>query len=427
MRIVFIGMRGSGKSTLGEVLSRKLGWRYVETDRIIEKEAGLKISEIVSLFGWKKFRTLESIVIRNLKNVERAVIATGGGVVLNEENMKILKNNSITVFLNTSIPILIKRCSSSQNRPFLTDVTSMKEDLTKTLSKRQNLYEKYADLIILNENKSVLQTMNEFLLSNIYCIIGHPVAHSLSPAMHNAAYKILGLNCHFLGFDVTDLKSCVESIRDLEIGGVAVTIPHKIKIMGYLDKIDNTAKTIGAVNTIINQNGILTGLNTDWSGAINALKEKTSLSGKKVALIGAGGAARAIAYGLYKEGAIVSVFNRTLDHARSLSKDLKLDSYYPLSASVRIKDFDIVINATSVGMIGKKSPVSKDAFSPKQIVFDIVYSPRMTTFLKMAKESGCSIITGQRMLIHCVRQQFELFTGQKAPIDVLKKTIKIKN
>src|SRR3989338_9944979 len=113
MRIVFIGMRGSGKSTLGEILSRKLGWKYFETDRIIEKEAGLKISEIVSLFGWKKFRTLESIVIRNLKNVERAVIATGGGVILNEENMKILKNNSITVFLNTSIPILIKRCSSS--------------------------------------------------------------------------------------------------------------------------------------------------------------------------------------------------------------------------------------------------------------------------------------------------------------------------
>ncbi len=427
MRIVFIGMRGSGKSTLGEVLSRKLGWRYFETDRIIEKEAGLKISEIVSRFGWKKFRTLESIVIRNLKNVERAVIATGGGVVLNEENMKILKNNSITVFLNASVPVLIKRCQSGENRPFLNDVTSMEEDLTKTLSKRQNLYEKYADLTIVNENKSVLQTMNEFLRSKICCIIGHPVAHSLSPAMHNASYRKLGLSYLYLSFDTTDLESTVTSIRDLKIKGIAVTVPHKIKVMAFLDKVDETAKTIGAVNTIIRSNGNLVGTNTDWSGAIDALKEETSLRGKKVALIGAGGAARAIAYGLYKEGAIVSVFNRNLDHARSLSEDLKLDSYYPLSASARIKNFDIVINATSVGMDGEKSPVSKDAFSPKQIVFDIVYSPRMTTFLKMAKESGCSIITGDRMLIHCVRQQFELFTGQKAPIDVLEKIIKFKD
>ncbi len=427
MRIVFIGMRGSGKSTLGEILSQKLGWRYFGTDRIIEKEAGLKISEVVSLFGWKKFRTLESKVIRNLKNVERAVIATGGGVILNEENMKILKNNSITVFLKTNVPILIQRCKSGENRPFLTDVTSMKEDLTKTLSKRQNLYEKYADLTIVNENKSVLQTMNEFLHSNIYCIIGHPVSHSLSPSLHNAAYKILGLNCHFLGFDVTDLKSCVESIRDLEIGGVAVTIPHKIKIMGYLDKIDNTAKTIGAVNTIINQNGILTGLNTDWSGAINALKEKTELAGKKVALIGSGGAARAIAYGLKRERAAVTIFNRNSDHAKTLVKDLDLVEYYTLKDTSRIRNFDIVINSTSVGMDGEKSPVSKDSFIPKQIVFDIVYSPRITAFLKMAKESGCSIITGQRMLIHCVRQQFEMFTGQKAPIDVLEKTINFKD
>lgn len=423
MRIVLIGMRGSGKSTIGRLIAKKLGWKYFETDRIIEIAYKQKISEIVFRSGWKKFRTLETKVIRNLKSTDRAIIATGGGVVTNENNMKELKNNSLTVYLYASIPSLTVRCAPFQNRPFLTKATTMKEDFTKTFSVRRGLYEKYADLTILNENKPASQTVNELLRCKICCIIGHPVSHSLSPAMHNAAYKKLGLNNSFMAFDTTDLKSTIRCIRDLNIKGVSVTIPHKIKVMALLDKIDGTAREIGAVNTIIRSNGRLTGTNTDWIGALDALKEKTALKGKRVALIGAGGGARAIAYGLKKEGAYVSVFNRTLESAVSLSKDLKLDGYFPLGENARIKEHEIVINATAVGMDGDRSPVSKTSFRPNQVVFDIVYSPRVTKFLKMAKKAGCCIITGDRMLLHCVKRQFELFTGHKAPIKVMERIL----
>ncbi|OGG27127.1 shikimate dehydrogenase [Candidatus Gottesmanbacteria bacterium RIFCSPLOWO2_01_FULL_39_12b] len=257
----------------------------------------------------------------------------------------------------------------------------------------------------------------------ICCIIGHPVAHSLSPIMHNTAYKALGLNYIFLPFDVTDLKSAVTSIKNLGIVGCAVTVPHKIKVMKYLDKIDETAKKIGAVNTIINLKGTLTGLNTDWSGALDALKEKTELAGKNVALIGAGGAARAIAYGLKQEAAYVTVFNRNKGHGKELVKDLHLDSYIPLKESTKLDGFDIVINAISVGLESRQSPLTKKSLNQKQVVFDIVYFPRMTRFLKAAKEVGCSIITGDRMLLHCVKRQFELFTGKRIPVEILEDAI----
>lgn len=423
MRIVLIGMRGSGKSTVGEVLSKKLGWKYIETDSLIEKKASQKISGIVSRFGWEKFRTLESIIIRNLKTVDRAVIATGGGVVLKEENMRILKNNSITVFLQTSVPVLIQRCMPCHNRPYLTDSTTMKGDFTNTLTERKDLYKRYADLTILNENKTISQTVNEFLHRNYCCVIGHPVSHSQSPSMHNAAYKKLRLNYLFLAFDVIDLKSFVECIRDLKITGTAVTVPHKIKVMAYLDKVDETAKTIGAVNTILRSNGNLVGTNTDWSAAVDALKEKTTLAGKSVALLGAGGAARAIAYGLKKEGAFVTVFNRNIEHAKSLVDDFGLVKPYSLNVRGVIGDCGIVINATSVGLDSDDSPIGKSELNHNQIVFDIVYSPKMTRLLKMAKGIGCSIITGDRMLLHCVKRQFELFTGCKAPLNVMERVL----
>lgn len=416
-------MRGSGKSTVGGILSKKLGWKYIEIDRLIEKDTGQKISEIVSRFGWEKFRKLESIAIRNLKNVDRVVIASGGGVVLNEENITILKNNSITVFLQASIPVLIQRCKLDHNRPFLTDATTMKDDFINTLAQRKGLYKKYADLTILNENKTVSQTVNEFLYRKICCIIGHPVSHSLSPSMHYAVYKKLGLNYLFLAFDVIDLKSSVECIRDLKITGTAVTVPHKIKVMAYLDKVDETAKIIGAVNTILRSNGDLVGTNTDWSAAIDALKEKTTLAGKSVALIGAGGAARAIAYGLKKEGAFVTVFNRNIEHAKSLVDDFGLVKPYSLNVRGIIGDCNIVINATSVGLDSDDSPIGKSELNHDQIVFDIVYSPKMTRLLKMAKGLGCSIITGDRMLLHCVKRQFELFTDCKAPLSVMERVL----
>lgn len=277
--------------------------------------------------------------------------------------------------------------------------------------------------------------------TKICCIIGNPVTHSLSPEMHNAGYEALGLNFRFVAFQVSDVKSALAGIRALGIRGVAVTIPHKLEVMKYVDEADNVARKIGAVNTIINDNGILKGTNTDWIGAVAALEEKIQLKGKSVALIGAGGAARAIAYGLKQSSTSVSVFNRNTDKAKQLAKDFALDDYFSLDQYKKIRDFDIIINATSVGLhnqqpnkktLERKSIGSSlestiipiEAMAPMQLVFDIVYSPRITPLLKMAKESGCSIITGDRMLLHCVKRQFEIFTGHKAPTEILEKELK---
>lgn len=264
------------------------------------------------------------------------------------------------------------------------------------------------------------------------CIIGNPVSHSLSPQMHNAAYKALGLNFRFVAFRVTDVKSAIAGIRALGIRGVAVTIPHKLEVMKYVDQVDNVAGKIGAVNTVINKNGVLIGTNTDWSGAVDALCEITRLRGKKVALLGAGGAARAIAYGLKQSSASVSVFNRNTDKAKQLAKDFALDDYFSLDQYRKIRNFDIIINATSVGLHNQQpnektlesTIIPIEAMTPMQLVFDIVYSPRITPLVKMAKEVGCSIITGDRMLLHCVKRQFEIFTGHKAPTEILEKELK---
>ena len=267
--------------------------------------------------------------------------------------------------------------------------------------------------------------------TQICCIIGNPVSHSLSPQMHNAAYEALGLNFRFVAFQVSDVKSALAGIGALGIRGVAVTIPHKLEVMKYVDEVDNVARKIGAVNTIINKNGVLIGTNTDWSAALDALCEITSLRGKKVALLGAGGAARAIAYGLKQSSASVSVFNRNTDKAKQLAKDFALDDYFSLDQYKKIRDFDIIINATSVGLHNQQpnkktlesTIIPIEAMAPIQLVFDIVYSPRITPLVKMAKEVGCSIITGDRMLLHCVKRQFEIFTGHKAPTEILEKEL----
>jgi shikimate dehydrogenase len=257
--------------------------------------------------------------------------------------------------------------------------------------------------------------------TTLCCIIGNPVNHSLSPQLHNAAYEALGLNFAFLAFTVEDVKHALSGFRALGIRGTAVTIPHKLEVMKYVDEIDETAKSIGAANTIVNDNGKLTAMNTDWHGALAALEEVTTVEEKTIALIGAGGAARAIAYGLKRKGAIVRIFNRTKEKGEILVKDFDLAGAFTLNQSDLISQSDIIINTTSVGMHpnDSESPISRDDIESHHVVFDIVYAPRETMLLKAAKEKGATIVYGDRMLLHGVMSQFELFTGEKAPSDIM--------
>lgn len=257
-------------------------------------------------------------------------------------------------------------------------------------------------------------------------IVGDPVEHSLSPAMHNAAYESLGIDDQFVftaaRVDIKNIQQVVEVVRIMGIRGLTCTIPHKIEVIKYLDKIDETAQKIGAVNTVVNDNSVLTGYNTDWLGVVTPLKQVAgSLHNKKTAIMGAGGASRAMVYGLTKEGAKVKIFNRTVEKATELAEEFGATAG-GLDNLSELKDFDIILNSTSVGMGDQinKSPVPAEYLHDKQIIFDAVYVPYETKLLKDAKAAGAQIVHGADMLLHQGTAQFELYTGKKAPEDVMR-------
>lgn len=256
--------------------------------------------------------------------------------------------------------------------------------------------------------------------TTLCCVIGNPIEHSLSPTMHNAGYEALDLNFAYLALRVEDIKNAVSGIRSLGIRGVSVTIPHKKSVMAHLDAIDPLAKKIGAVNTIVNTNAGLKGYNTDCEGAIHALEERTSIKGKRAVILGAGGAARAIAFGLKEKGAIVTLANRTRSNAEILAKDvgaLCID----ISDKESVKESDIIINATSVGMspLIENTVLEENILTKTHIVMDIVYNPKETKLLTTARKKGCTIVYGYKMLLYQAITQFELFTSKKAPVEVM--------
>lgn len=270
----------------------------------------------------------------------------------------------------------------------------------------------------------------------VCCAIGNPIEHSLSPAIHNAAFEKAGIDGVFVAFRVEDVGNAVKGFRSLGIRGVSVTIPHKRAVMPFLDEMDETARKIGAVNTIVNTNGVLKGYNTDWIGAIRALEEKLGvepLKGKKVVLIGAGGASRAVAFGVVEKDAKLTILNRNKEKAEDLAQEinnLTMEqsnnvTFNDLSALSEIQSADIVINATPVGMTPNtnETPFPKEFLQKNQTVFDIVYNPKETRLIKDAKEAGCEIVYGYKMLLHQAVAQFELYTGKDAPVEVMEEAL----
>lgn len=253
-------------------------------------------------------------------------------------------------------------------------------------------------------------------------VIGDPVEHSLSPAMHNAGYKAAGLDSEFVytGAHITpeNLESFVNAVRVLNIRGVSCTMPHKQAIMPLLDKIDPVAQKIGAVNTIVNNNGILTGSNTDWIGAIAPLETLTELKGKRVAVLGAGGSARAVIYGLVSRDAELTCFNRTYNKAVQLAQEFGCKAQ-PLVAAAELYSADIYVNT-----IPNSEGLFPEGFrAPGRIVFDIVYSKKTNPVISDAKEAGCKVLTGHDMLLHQGMAQFALFTGVPAPEQAMRRAL----
>jgi shikimate dehydrogenase len=247
--------------------------------------------------------------------------------------------------------------------------------------------------------------------------------NSIGPAMHNAGFEALGLNFVFLPVTTNDIKGGIAGVRGLNLSGTTVSMPHKQTVMQYLDRVDDVARAIGAVNTIANRDGILTGYNSDWVGAMEALKEATGLKGRRVVLLGAGGAARAIVYGLKQNNASVTILNRDAAKARQLAADFGAVFGGTLDDLNGLHDYDALVNATSIGFGTEESPVPAEAIKRGVVVLDAVFVPTHTTFLKFAQERGCTVVPGYRMLIHQALFQFELFTGKKPPFEVMEKAL----
>ena len=265
-------------------------------------------------------------------------------------------------------------------------------------------------------------------------LLGQPLGHSFSPAMHNRAFEALGLNFCYLPIEVADenLETVTAGIARMNFAGYNITIPHKIRIMDCLDAIDPLAQAIGAVNTVIIQDGRSTGYNTDGIGFIQSLEITSGLTVKdrSVVILGSGGAARAIAMTLAHRGASrITVCNRTERKALALSLDVNRQgrdccTAIPMLAGPMeavLGDTDILVNTTSVGMHPQKEliPIKETMIHDHLVVCDIVYNPRRTQFLKVAQQKGCRIVEGLGMLVYQGAASFQLWTGQEAPISTM--------
>jgi shikimate dehydrogenase len=257
----------------------------------------------------------------------------------------------------------------------------------------------------------------------LFAVLGDPVSHSLGPLMHNTAFSELGYNGAYLAFRVKDIGKAVVGIKALGIKGASITIPHKVPVIDFLDELDDTAKKIGAVNTIINRGGVLTGYNSDGLGAVKALFERTAIKDKHVVIIGAGGAARAIGFAIISEGGRVTVINRTPAKGEALANDLGAD-FQPIS-NINKTACHILINTTPVGMTPDIDvmPVRKQDLDKAMVVMDIVYNPLKTRLLKTAEHIGCRTIDGVSMFVYQGAFQLEWWTGMKAPVEVMKKAV----
>lgn len=267
-------------------------------------------------------------------------------------------------------------------------------------------------------------------------VIGDPIEHTMSPVMHNTAFRELGLDYVYLAFRVKGegLAQAIEGIRALGISGLNVTIPHKVAVIPFLDELDPLARKIGAVNTIVNDAGFLRGYNTDASGFLRALRDRGfEPEGKQVAILGAGGASRAISFVLAESGANLVILNRwqELDWAEELArqindtfkKEVKALESDEANLEAALDRADIVVNATSVGMSPHidESPVPARLLRPDLAVFDIVYNPLKTRLATEAARAGAETVMGLDMLVWQGALSFEMWTGKEAPVELMKR------
>jgi shikimate dehydrogenase len=281
------------------------------------------------------------------------------------------------------------------------------------------------------------------LKTRLVGLIGHPVRHTYSPFIHNVAFELTGLDYMYLPFNVvpTNLKSAIKGLVALGFRGFNVTIPHKVKVKEFMSKVSEEASMVGAINTVLVEEGKLFGYNTDVAGVLESLYSyKKDISGNECVVIGAGGSARAVIYTLIKHfrPSKIHLVNRTEQRAESLRQffktKMKYDSFtvnelMPPDIKDNIRNSSLVVNATSVGMYPENDDAvltQKDIFTKNQIVFDLVYNPAETKLLKLAQSSGAKTVDGIKMLVNQAAKSFEIWTGEKMPTEQVEKALLLK-
>ncbi len=259
--------------------------------------------------------------------------------------------------------------------------------------------------------------------TRVYGVVGDPIAHSLSPAIMNAAFRRENVNAVFLALHAKTLKDLLTCVREIPIHGISVTMPYKEAILHHLDNTDSHTSKIGACNTVVRaQDGKLYGFNTDAAGVVRPLERRlSSLEGARILVLGAGGAARAAVFGLKERGSEVYILNRSLAPAKKLAHQAR--ARLVKRPDLKQLAFDVIINATPVGMGNtRESPLQEKEINARY-VFDMVYDPAETRLLKMAKERGAQVIPGIEMFVHQAARQFEIWTGKPAPWDEMLRVV----
>jgi 3-dehydroquinate dehydratase/shikimate dehydrogenase len=260
--------------------------------------------------------------------------------------------------------------------------------------------------------------------TEIFAVFGDPVGHSQSPRLFNRAFQALGMNARYVKVRLDDAALLRETMATLGIRGGSVTIPHKVAALGVVDEPDERAKAIGAVNTVVDRDGRLHGYNTDAPGSIEAIqaasmrKWKHGVYGMRALVIGAGGVARAVAWGLKAEGARVTIANRTFEKARALGQELGCD-YLPMHRLLEARA-QVVANATSAGMGGTPSPFPRELWKADMVAFDVVYTPRKTPFIEDARAAGATVADGVEMFLKQAVHQMNYYVGKGIPTEVIK-------
>lgn len=426
--IVLVGFMGSGKSSIAAALQSKYELHCFEADELLLERSGFEsIAKIFQEKGESWFRSLEKEILKELLQKESGVISTGGGVVEDAENRELLSSSKASVVhLSVDLETVHARIGDPSTRPLFRNP----DEVRARFVRREPVYRALADYRFVTDPYTP-QEIAAFIAGavgvtkgseqcEICSVIGDPIGHSRSPEIHTAA---LGSNRRtFTAARVapTSLGAFMEQFREGNIWrGLAVTIPHKVAVQEYCDRLDETASQIGAVNTVVKRDGLLVGYNTDWEGILRPIEKRTSVQGKAALVIGAGGTARAAVYALKRAGADPTVVNRTEGRAEELARDFGV-SHAPLGSLDDLKEYEIVVHTTSVGMGTDESLFDREAFRAGQVVLDAVYQPEWTRLLREAESAGAIPVPGSEMFLAQAAAQFALHWGQEPDPDLMK-------